>query len=99
MAFLQLFPEHQAHKNNKSMPPPLPPDPPSSSTGIEIHAQQNQMSPKDKTQKLIHFLKDALSPKNTSRSLNQHQISFVLKQVESIDHLFKQDNGQEFQSK
>ncbi|MBW0473219.1 hypothetical protein O181_012934 [Austropuccinia psidii MF-1] len=94
MNFSRLFPEHQARKNNNSMPPPPP-----SSTGIEMYDQQNQMSPKDETQKPIHFLNEALSPKNPSRSLNEHQISLVLKQVESIDHLLKPDNGQELHSK
>ncbi|MBW0481337.1 hypothetical protein O181_021052 [Austropuccinia psidii MF-1] len=99
MDFSRLFPEHQVRKYNNTMPPPPPPDPPPSSTGIEMHDQQNQMSPKDETKKLIHFLNEALSPKKPSRSLDVHQIRFVLKQVESIDHLLKQDNGQEFHSK
>ncbi|MBW0496839.1 hypothetical protein O181_036554 [Austropuccinia psidii MF-1] len=83
MDFSRLFPTHQPRKNVNLMPPPPP-------TGQSLHDQHQLPSPISETNKLITFLKEALSSKNPSQILNEEQIKQLLTQAEHINTLLQQ---------
>ncbi|MBW0481189.1 hypothetical protein O181_020904 [Austropuccinia psidii MF-1] len=80
MDFSRLFPTHQPRKNINPMPPPPP-------TGQSLHDQPQLPKPISETNKLITFLKEALSSKNHSQTLTEEQIKQLLNQAERINTL------------
>ncbi|MBW0475649.1 hypothetical protein O181_015364 [Austropuccinia psidii MF-1] len=91
MDFSRLFPTHKSRKNVNPMPPPPP-------IGQSLHDQHPLSSPISETNKLITFLKEALSSKTPSQSLKKERTKQLRTQGEHMNTLLQQQEEDKIES-